>query len=643
MGNQPSSFSCTTTKTTATTTTSTTSTTSPSTKKNGSPGVAAATSSSSPSLLLLWGCNTHSEQCAKIEHAIQTAATATAMTVDHDDDTPQQQQQSLLLLSCGFEYRIVHAVPPFCHCNSTDNSSSDHGDTFVQQNQKHEENDRQMSDLEDEDDFDFINDETHENENNNENDKEFMVPIGVPLHKSLSSHLLLMNDNDEDNNFKPSLTHSISNLSLFSLSTHLSTSSSQQQTNQHNTTHNHQDDKDDTEIPHYCALRLVHVPTNTPLNVHNHTHYIAPGPMYDAIADLCTRAAHEIMHQLLSLETVHIALPNKNTTTAHQQPPKTSTAFVHRRQQITTTTTSTTPQPPRQILIIITGKGQVRAGIFSRRLLITHGLEAATAISFLHEAITNTRRTNNNNNNHSKEGEDQQKDENSIHNHHHHHPHLIWDELWMLDPNALGEQHAFAIVSASLDHILQQQTQTQTDKDDIQTSSSSLPSFQIYVLAHSMAGSQLVRYLHAQMMNQPSSQKNHLDDHTSTTTTTPRVSSSSSLFPSIRAIAFTDSNHNIQWTKKDTPELYEFLQGDACVYIKSISKHEHSMTSTSVRSRQQSSQSYPLGKVYHGCSFWKHRFGNIRTIYAGTREHALTNYAARQYIWNHFDHCYQQQ
>jgi hypothetical protein len=37
-------------------------------------------------------------------------------------------------------------------------------------------------------------------------------------------------------------------------------------------------------------------------------------------------------------------------------------------------------------------------------------------------------------------------------------------------------------------------------------------------------------------------------------------------------------------------------------------------------------------------SFWKHRFaGNIRTLWAGTDEHSLTNWFAHAKIWEHFD------
>jgi hypothetical protein len=259
-------------------------------------------------------------------------------------------------------------------------------------------------------------------------------------------------------------------------------------------------------------------------------------------------------------------------------------------------------------------------------------------MAFLQPTVPNTRHSESDNDtneqNHSNQYQEQDDDQQ-----------LVWDEIWILDPNAQGEQQAYAIVTASLDHIILEQppsspqttTATTHDEDDTPISSASISSPQLYILAHSMAGSQLVRYLHAKMKKQPSSTN---DDNNNA------QSLSSSVLQSIRAIVFTDSNHNLQWTKTDTPALYDFLQSEACIYMKSISKHEYDAstpTKAAVRSSPPTTSKFALGSVYQGCTFWKHRFGTIQTMYAGTREHALTNYASRHYIWNHFDHCYQKQ
>jgi len=89
----------------------------------------------------------------------------------------------------------------------------------------------------------------------------------------------------------------------------------------------------------------------------------------------------------------------------------------------------------------------------------------------------------------------------------------------------------------------------------------------------------------------------------------------------VQAIALTDSNHNINWTKK-SPAVMEFFTGPRSLYIKSHKVHE---------------KAKKLGEVHHDCQFWKHRFGNIKTLWAGTHEHALTNYTGRFPIWEHFD------
>ena len=56
------------------------------------------------------------------------------------------------------------------------------------------------------------------------------------------------------------------------------------------------------------------------------------------------------------------------------------------------------------------------------------------------------------------------------------------------------------------------------------------------------------------------------------------------------------------------------------MYIKSHKVHEK--------------QKY-LGELHHDCEYWKHRFGTIKTIWAGTKEHALTNYTSRYHILDH--------
>jgi len=228
---------------------------------------------------------------------------------------------------------------------------------------------------------------------------------------------------------------------------------------------------------------------------------------------------------------------------------------------------------PKPVLLVITGKGMVRAGIFSRRLLITMGIEAATALPFLREAVRRDM------------------------------------DLVVLDPNARGDRRGMEVTTTSLETLFLHPTNGRRR---------SLAAHRdVYVLAHSMAGAQLTRFLIDKLSTTSTSEA---DADTSNDQTAAAVS----FFQNIRAVAFTDSNHNINWTKqKGVPAaLTDFLVGPACLYIKSHKVHENAKA---------------LGERHHDCQFWKHRFGNIRTLWAGTREHALTNFAARHHIWEHFD------
>ena len=137
----------------------------------------------------------------------------------------------------------------------------------------------------------------------------------------------------------------------------------------------------------------------------------------------------------------------------------------------------------------------------------------------------------------------------------------------------------------------------------------------LYVLAHSMAGSQLVRFLHNKTTTS-SFRKDQLNG-----AITGNSAAGFSFLKQIKAVAFTDSNHNINWTK-DNPPVTDLLVGPSSLYIKSHRVHEDAKI---------------LGQAHHDCHYWKRRFGDIKTIWAGTNEHALTNFAARQYIWDHFD------
>ena len=75
----------------------------------------------------------------------------------------------------------------------------------------------------------------------------------------------------------------------------------------------------------------------------------------------------------------------------------------------------------------------------------------------------------------------------------------------------------------------------------------------------------------------------------------------------------------------DAPALRELLEGDRCVYFRCAPAD------------QTDWYVHAAGAVVQTDSYWKHRFGNIDTRWAGTNEHSLTNWYAHSKIWEHFD------
>jgi len=214
-------------------------------------------------------------------------------------------------------------------------------------------------------------------------------------------------------------------------------------------------------------------------------------------------------------------------------------------------------------LLIATGKGKVRAGIFSRQHLLTSGLECSTALPVVRDA--KKRKMN----------------------------------VIMVDPNVHGDRLGMVTFEKSMEHLFRR-----WEKEECSEPSSSPPFNQkdLFVLSHSQSGAQLARYL---------------------------LDKSEHYIPHIRAIAFTDSTHNIQWAKSQNKDsLKELLESDNCVYFKCSKDNSSDELLDPLPS---------VGEPVDTDDFWKHRFGNIKTFCAGTSEHSLTNWFARCHIWDHFD------
>ena len=338
-------------------------------------------------------------------------------------------------------------------------------------------------------------------------------------------------------------------------------------------------------------MRLFHKESNTMITMTNRKEYIADGAMYDIICRLAMEYSIELMIKDGGLQwiTIPAAAAAAEVKENQSEPIRAliSTRLVEDESRLDNEPT----------LLIATGKGRVRAGIFSRQHLLTTGLECGSAIQFVREG-----RNRNMN-------------------------------IIILDPNVHGDRVGMITFERSISHLFrrweeknEEVTTTTTTTEQSTTlkqrnmfvleekneevittttttteKSTTLKQRNMFVLSHSHSGAQFVRYL---------------------------LNKSDRYLPHIRAIAFTDSTHNIQWTKTTNQEgLRHLLESDKCVYFKRSDEG----------TKQILAPLTSIGKVINTDDFWKHRFGKIKTLCAGTSEHSLTNYFAKCLIWAHFD------
>mmetsp|Transcript_712 Transcript_712/g.1511 ORF Transcript_712/g.1511 Transcript_712/m.1511 type:complete len:738 (-) Transcript_712:58-2271(-) len=299
-----------------------------------------------------------------------------------------------------------------------------------------------------------------------------------------------------------------------------------------------------------CFTRLFHIESNTMLTEENLNRHIAQGDMYDDIARMCQEHAQDLMMEEGDLKWVTIC---DDSTKGN---PVRAIVDADHSQRL------------GPILLVVTGKGKVRAGIFSRRHILTMGIECSTAIPMVREAKRRKMR------------------------------------VALLDPNARGDQEGMTTFEASVRALFGQKRWNEDDGVEDQgpfTSEyfdpHSHPS-PMYVLAHSASGAQLVRYL--------MDQAHHL-------------------LPRIAAIVFTDSTHNIQWTREHE-SLKRLLESPSCVYIRSANVRD-----------DDNWQTCRAGDAVDTDHRWRRRFGTIQTFWAGTAEHSLMNWTSHNQIWSHFD------
>lgn len=304
-----------------------------------------------------------------------------------------------------------------------------------------------------------------------------------------------------------------------------------------------------------CATRLYYIGTDTLITEENRKQYIADGAMYEQVTRLAQECAHEEMQRAGNLEWITVC-----DDPAHEQPVR---ALVHEDHHLVNKDRAEDTADDHPTLLIATGKGKVRAGIFSRQHLLTSGMESSTALPMIVEA---------------------KKRQMSV---------------VIFDPNARGDRYGMTTFEKSFEVVLGHLDHTNTDNSQMPAAEEHGPSKRaLYIVAHSASGSQLVRYM---------------------------LDRSHGYLPYLRAIAFTDSTHNIQWTRKNEA-LQNLLGSKRCVYFRSASKNHDDLWHTR-----------KAGEAVETDSFWKHRFGGIKTVWAGTEEHSLMNYFANGHIWEHFD------
>jgi len=356
----------------------------------------------------------------------------------------------------------------------------------------------------------------------------------------------------------------------------------------------------------FCMRRLYHIESGTLVTADNRKLYIADGDMYDEVARLCQEYAHECMCREANLRWVTIEdVPRNSESTEHQQDASKRAAKKGEKKKNKQKPADCIPTGPIRVLVndehplvnrstgndyvrretrpcvlIATGRGKVRAGIFSRQNLIATGMEAATALPLVREAR-----------------------------------HRGLDVI-LVDPNVHGDRWGFVAFEKTMNFIADRCSggsdgtasittavddgEEQPRERQQQTGASNLD---LLVISHSASGGHLARYL----LDRP-------DDSLS----------------QFRAVAFTDSTHNIQWAKtKDRPALYDYLESDRCVYFRS----------SEVRENHENSKWYlhSPGEPIKTDTFWQRRFGKIKTYWAGTNEHSMTNWYSHASIWRHFD------
>jgi hypothetical protein len=323
-----------------------------------------------------------------------------------------------------------------------------------------------------------------------------------------------------------------------------------------------------------CRHRLFHVQSNTMVTDDNRREFVADGDMYEEVARLVQEVAQDIMIEEGNLRWVTIEASNSSDSTrnsANKNRPEDMRVLMSKDHPMLTGD-AVPHEKGRPTILICTGRGKVRAGIFSRQHLIGTSIEAATAMPLVRDAVSRNL------------------------------------YIVILDPNVHGDRNGFVTFEKSMEYLsgyfnVEKQEEERRDNNSARREMSCRD---MYVLSHSASGGHMARYF--------------LDR------------CNSAFLRNIRAVAFTDSTHSIQWAKtEERRRLYDLLQGDQCVYFRC------SRPGDGVAGDGNKWYLHPAGGEVQTDTFWQHRFGKIRTLWAGTNEHSLANWHAHAKIMEHFD------
>lgn len=208
------------------------------------------------------------------------------------------------------------------------------------------------------------------------------------------------------------------------------------------------------KYPNCCGNRLYHTASGTLITRKNRQQFIADGEMYDACTSLCQEYAQELMQREGSLHWVSVCEEEEKGNPIRVLVDKDYPLLGNHSVQnnrIDNINQSHQNNVTKSTLLIITGKGKVRAGIFSRQHLLVSSIESSTALPMIQDAKKRDMR------------------------------------VAILDPNARGEHNGMSTFEESM--------RTLFGKQDKGNDSDNPRHGPLYILSHSASGAQLAQYL----------------------------------------------------------------------------------------------------------------------------------------------------